>query len=204
MERILASTRAKGGAVTDAEAQVLKYCTKVKYLDLGHNEVLTDISFAAYMPELEVAIFAINDIDDMVHGQQQGRIGMYQDIQLWAKERKLLDLIDRLLAKGFKVYLTADHGNTACVGVGSCKRSGVETATKSKRMIILKDFAQVQDDLAAQTFVYPGFYSDKSYQYRICNDRTSFDSKNTEVMTHGGISLEEVVVPFVEVRKKNG
>ena len=65
VERILASTRAKGGAVTDAEAQVLKYCTKVKYLDLGHNEVLTDISFAAYMPELEVAIFAINDIDDI-------------------------------------------------------------------------------------------------------------------------------------------
>ena len=150
------------------------------------------------------AAIIINDIDDMVHGQQQGRIGMYQDVRLWAKERKILDLIDRLLAKGFKVYLTADHGNTACVGIGSCKRSGVETATKSKRMIILKDFAQLQDDLAEQTFVYPGFYSDKHYQYRICNGRISFDSKNAEVMTHGGISLEEVIVPFVEVRKKNG
>ena len=65
VERILASSTTKGGAVTDSAAQVLKYCTKVKYLDLGHNEVLTDISFTAYMPDLEVAIFAINNIEDI-------------------------------------------------------------------------------------------------------------------------------------------
>ncbi len=65
VERILASSQARGGKVTDGDAQVLKYCTKVKYLDLGHNQVLTDISFANYMPDLEVAIFAINDIEDI-------------------------------------------------------------------------------------------------------------------------------------------
>lgn len=150
------------------------------------------------------AAIIINDIDDMVHGQQQGRIGMYQDVRLWAKEGKLLDLIDKMLGRGFRVYLTSDHGNTVCVGGGGAKRSGVETATKSKRMIVLKDFAHVNDDLEARTFVYPGYYSDKSYQYRICTGRTSFDSINSEVMTHGGISLEEVIVPFVEVRKKHG
>ncbi len=65
VERILASSQAKGGKITNEDAQVLQYCTKVKYLDLGHNEVLSDISFAASMPDLEVAIFAINDIDDI-------------------------------------------------------------------------------------------------------------------------------------------
>ena len=65
VERILASSTARGGVVTDADASVLKYCTKVKYLDLGHNKALTDISFASCMPELEVAIFAINDIEDI-------------------------------------------------------------------------------------------------------------------------------------------
>ncbi len=65
VERILASSQARGGKVSDADAQVLKYCTKIKYLDLGHNQILTDISFANYMPDLEVAIFAINDIEDI-------------------------------------------------------------------------------------------------------------------------------------------
>lgn len=38
--------------------QVLKYCTKVKYLDLGHNDNLGDISFTAYMPDLELIIIS--------------------------------------------------------------------------------------------------------------------------------------------------
>ena len=153
---------------------------------------------------VKIAAIIINDIDDMVHGQRQGRMGMYDDVKLWAKQGKLQDLLMRLLNKGFKVYLTADHGNTHCTGKGNMKKLGVETETKSKRMVILKGFADISADLEERTFEYPGYYMDKNYKYRICNGRTSFDNKNEDVMTHGGITLEEVIVPFVEVRKKNG
>lgn len=40
-------------------------CTKVKYLDLGHNEVISDISFVKSMPELEVFIIAMNPVSDL-------------------------------------------------------------------------------------------------------------------------------------------
>ena len=153
---------------------------------------------------IKIAAIIVNDIDDMVHGQQQGRMGMYNDVTLWAQEGKLQNLLHRLLNKGFRVYLTADHGNTHCVGKGNIKKFGVETETKSKRMVVLKDFANVSEELEERTFEYPGFYMNKNYQYRICKGRTSFDNKDEDVMTHGGITLEEVIVPFVEVRKKNG
>lgn len=65
VEKILASKPSAGGLVRDRDAAELKYCTDVKYLDVGHNERLTDISFVAYMPELEVAILAMNDIEDI-------------------------------------------------------------------------------------------------------------------------------------------
>ncbi|MBR0162096.1 MAG: hypothetical protein IJQ02_12535 [Oscillospiraceae bacterium] len=65
VERILASSTARGGQVTDQEAKCLQYCNKVKYLDLGHNQVLTDISFVRGMPDLEVLILAINDVEDI-------------------------------------------------------------------------------------------------------------------------------------------
>ena len=65
VEKILASKPSVGGALRDADVQVLKYCTDVKYIDLGHNEVITDISFVSHMPRLEVAIFAMNDIVDI-------------------------------------------------------------------------------------------------------------------------------------------
>ena len=59
VERILASMPSKGGLLTAENSQALKYCTKVKYIDIGHNPTLNDISFLSYMPELEVAVLAM-------------------------------------------------------------------------------------------------------------------------------------------------
>ena len=43
----------------------LKYCTKVKYFDVGHNLALSDFSFLRYMPELEVAILSVTGLSDL-------------------------------------------------------------------------------------------------------------------------------------------
>ena len=53
------------GMLDNADCAQLKYCTKVKYMDIGHNEELSDASFLAYMPELEVLVLSINLIDDI-------------------------------------------------------------------------------------------------------------------------------------------
>ena len=63
-ERLLASNPGRGGELTPENTESLKYCTKVKYLDLGHNNFLTDISFVAYMPDLEVAVLAMDGWSD--------------------------------------------------------------------------------------------------------------------------------------------
>ena len=63
VERILASKPTVGGMIYDGT--VLKYCTDVKYLDLGHNDELMDLSFAMYMPRLEVLIIAMTGITDL-------------------------------------------------------------------------------------------------------------------------------------------
>lgn len=42
-----------------------KYCTKVKYIDVSMNPGLTDISFLANMPELEIVILSGSYIDDL-------------------------------------------------------------------------------------------------------------------------------------------
>lgn len=42
--------------VDDSNVSNLKYCRKVKYIDMGHNETLSDLSFVAYMPDLEIMI----------------------------------------------------------------------------------------------------------------------------------------------------
>lgn len=63
--KILASKPSKGGVLHNDDLQVLKYCTDLKYLDLGHNEAISDISFVNYMPNLEVLIIAMNPLVDI-------------------------------------------------------------------------------------------------------------------------------------------
>lgn len=42
--------------VTDDTCGPMKYCEGVRYMDIGHNEYLTDLSFVSGMPDLEVMI----------------------------------------------------------------------------------------------------------------------------------------------------
>ena len=42
--------------VFDDTSSELQYCWRVKYMDIGHNETLTDLSFVGSMPELEILI----------------------------------------------------------------------------------------------------------------------------------------------------
>ncbi len=51
--------------VDDTNSDVFKYCTKVKYLDFGHNETMHDLSFLSYMPDLEIAILSGSEISDL-------------------------------------------------------------------------------------------------------------------------------------------
>lgn len=48
----------------DDVTEPLKYCNKVKYLDIGHN-AMKDISFIQYMPDLEILIVSCSDIEDI-------------------------------------------------------------------------------------------------------------------------------------------
>lgn len=53
------------GTLGDTNCQELKYCEGVRFMDLGHNDYLTDISFIAGMPNLEAVILSGSSIKDL-------------------------------------------------------------------------------------------------------------------------------------------
>lgn len=63
--KILASKPSRGGPLFNSVGDQLKYCTKVRYLDLGHNDDLSDIGFIRCMPELEIAVISITSVSDL-------------------------------------------------------------------------------------------------------------------------------------------
>ena len=157
-----------------------------------------EVSFSSFV---KCGAVIINDVDDMVHGQQQGRIGMFNDISVLAKQGQLASLTKRLHNAGYDVYITADHGNTPCVGMGKLMKTGVEIETKSRRMLVLKDFADKDKLLEQYSLIdYPKYYLSKEFDYLICGVGCSFDAKGEAVMSHGGITIDEVIVPFIKVK----
>jgi len=143
----------------------------------------------------------INDVDDMVHAQHQGLLGMLNDIGVLSDQHKLVDMTKRFLSEGFDVYISADHGNTPCTGLGKLMGTGVETETKSHRMLVLQNFADKAGLIQKYGMIeYPKYYLNKDFDYLICDVGDSFDAKGEEVMTHGGISIDEVIVPFIKIK----
>lgn len=52
--------------ICDADCETFKYCSALKYIDVGHTlSNLSDISFVRYMPNLEVLILAHSDVEDI-------------------------------------------------------------------------------------------------------------------------------------------
>lgn len=164
-----------------------------------------DVEFGSFV---KCGAVIINDVDDMVHAQPQGRLGMLNDISVLANQAKLANMTKRFLASGFDVYITADHGNTHCTGLGKLMGTGVELETKSRRMLVLKDFADKETLIQKYGLIdfSKNYYLMGEYDYLICDVGDSFDAKGEDVMSHGGITLDEVIVPFIKVKAvtKNG
>lgn len=51
--------------IRDENCHVLDYCRDLEYIDLGHDEWLTDISFTANMPKLKVLIVGLTAVEDI-------------------------------------------------------------------------------------------------------------------------------------------
>ena len=160
-----------------------------------------DVSFSALV---KCGVVIILDIDELVHAQHQGRVGMLNNDMELMKQNKLASLTKRLLQEGFDVYITADHGNTPCTGLGRLSGAGIEVETRSHKMVVLKDFANKDSLIERYNFLeYPKYYLPKDYDYLLCNVGDSLDIKGEKVMTHGGISLDEVVIPFIIVKAED-
>ena len=149
-----------------------------------------------------IAGIIINFIDDLMHGQIQGQDGMYRDIAAWAKTSEFKNLVNDLIRKGFNVYVTSDHGNIEAIGQGRPKNEGVLTEMTSLRARIYQDYAVTdKTENEYKVFRYPGIYMPKDYQYIICETNAAFGTKGKNYVCHGGMSIDEVIVPFIKIKE---
>ena len=106
VERILASKPSSGGMLTDYNVDGLYHCHDVKYLDIGHNDVLTDIGFVAEMPKLEVVVLSMCGFSDASPLAQCTELEYLEMFNTLCTDLSPLSGLDKLR-----------HLNVACIGL---------------------------------------------------------------------------------------
>lgn len=141
----------------------------------------------------------IDEVDDRLHKERSKK-----DVALWIENWLKTGFVDRLFAllldKGFHIYLTADHGNVEATGVGR-PNEGVIAETRGERVRVYRSESLLADSAAAHPNTVrldtPGLPA--NFLPLFAGGRTAFVTLGEQVVVHGGVSVEELIVPFVKV-----
>ena len=151
-------------------------------------------------PRLSVLGIVWNKIDDIMHGMQMQTAGMHNQVRLWASQGHLSELLNRLAKENFAVYVTADHGNVTATGIGIPKE-GVLAETKGQRVRVYdrEDFREEVATKFPESLRWPGYGLPPGRHVLLAGDLKAFTNEGERIVAHGGIALEEVLVPFVAI-----
>lgn len=153
-------------------------------------------------PKIRVAGLVVGTIDRLMHGAIQGHAGMQAELALWLQNGYLERLLLDLWEAGFTTFLTSDHGNKACVGSGRIS-DGVLIDTQGQRVMIYDDHTLYEERAEAWSVIkWPNTGLPNDVYPLFAQRDEAFVREGERVVSHGGISLEEVIVPFVKVSRK--
>jgi hypothetical protein len=164
--------------------------------DLGNEEVLDGLELS----RLRVLGVTVMKVDKIMHGMQLGSIGMAGQVRAWTEEGFVRRLFDRLIAAGFDILVTADHGNVEATGIGT-PQEGVLSESRGQRCRIYSEPVlhgkAMRDILGTIDWDQPGL--PPNFHVLLAPYGSAFVPKGTKIVCHGGASLEEVVVPFARL-----
>lgn len=179
--------------------------SEIQYTKEGTDQtdavLLRQILELAENHKTQVLGVVVSKVDQLVHGTPTGRGGLQAAIKHWAETGLLPELISALLNLDFDIYITSDHGNTYSHGVGK-PSVGVLADLRGQRALAFPD-RLLRDNVAKdypRCISWPQIALPDSWNVLLAPPRGAFIPEGKQLVTHGGISLEEVIVPFVRIQ----
>lgn len=167
---------------------------------MKRNEQLAELGTALSDRETKIAGIVVDTVDGFVHGAELGKRGIAAQIENWCESGFVESLLVLLMQRGFHVYMTADHGNVEARGQGRPKQS-VAAETKGERVRIYRSELLAVDAAASHPntdrLEIAGLPS--GYLPLFAGEGTAFIPQGEQAVVHGGISIEELLVPFIKV-----
>lgn len=169
---------------------------------LKRTEQLAELEETISRPATKVAGIVVDMIDEIVHGAMLGKRGIAGQISAWCDTGFVEKLLLLLTEQGYEIYLTADHGNVDAEGIGRLSQ-GVVSELRGERVRTYRSdalAASVPPEINAFRFDSPGLPRDFLPLY--AGTRGAFVPKGDQIVAHGGISVEELIVPFIKISIK--
>lgn len=170
---------------------------------LGDGDAAGVIDSAINPEKTKVVGLVVDKVDKIMHGMQLGSAGMHNQIKQWCQGGFLAALVGQLLDYGYEVWLTADHGNIQCEGKGR-PSEGVIAETRGERVRVYPTpelRAQVAEAFPfAHEWQPVGLPAD--YFPLVAGGRDAFVNPGDAIVGHGGVAIEEVIVPLVKFERR--
>lgn len=151
---------------------------------------------------VDVLGIAVLAVDDLMHGASLlGDAEVAAALRLWLRHGFLEELISKACAAGFEVWLTADHGNLEAVAVDYLPQEGLVIDRHGERVRFYAS-QQLRDATRASGIAWqpPGLPLEMS-SLLFATGRTAFIHGEPPAVVHGGLSLDEMIVPLVRVSR---
>lgn len=170
---------------------------------LGDGDIANVLDATIHPGKTKALGLVIDKIDKIMHGMQLGAAGMHNQIKQWCQGGFFISLIGYLLDHGYEVWMTSDHGNIECRGKGR-PAEGAIAETRGERVRIYPT-PELRTSVANKfTFAHEwqpiGLPS--GYFPLVAGGNDAFISPGDSIVGHGGISLEEVIVPLVKFERR--
>lgn len=161
---------------------------------------LSDISEDLSCPRIKIVGLVIDTIDQIMHGMKMGTAGMHGQVRQWADQGYLAGLLNLLLEQGYQVYLTSDHGNIEAKGTGRPSEGSIADSRGERvRIYPNESLRQIVQSNHLDSLPWAPIGLPEQYFPLVASGRTAFTQIDSRIVSHGGSSIEELVVPFVEI-----
>ncbi len=154
-------------------------------------------------PKVKVAGLVVDIVDRIMHGMEMGTAGMHNQVDQWVKQQYLSKLITLLSEKGFRVFLTSDHGNIEAEGCGR-PSEGATADLRGERVRVYPDASLRRNikDRFPETIEWSTIGLPEDFLPLLAPHRQAFIQEKQKTVCHGGIAIEELIVPFIQIEKE--
>ena len=171
---------------------------------LGNSNALeSEVDEFLSGPQTRAAGLVISKVDKIMHGMELGMAGMYNQVQQWTLQGYMSSLLEALIGRGFHVILSSDHGNVEAKGCGR-PAEGVIADLRGERARIYPDelLRSTVKEKFPDAIMWPSIGLPENYFPLLAPERLSFVPKGQKTVAHGGITIEELIVPLIQIERK--